>query len=287
MDIIKQITDGADLRICLRPARGLVKGNHYYQESLSLPHVFVEGSVFWGYTSTSHTRLLEGDMTLMYDSDGSMYKTGFCYSNYRGGIFGEVNSNDDGVDPPAFISPINFCYESHNWITKKFYTRIYSRDDIVKAINGGYKLKVLLEVKKEKWAPMHSRYYMGEVFLPYLFDSRKIYLLCKPFHYINAAFSRRAMDFAVKRKRFIGIKGIIPEQYLVDLDGQYRRLSDSKSWDKGMWFKTDMIKIFVENGEEIEMSLHRMVACKENKKNSKGGFASWVTKKLSPIPSTA
>ena len=261
MELINQIMTGDDLRIFLRPKSAFIKGNNSYYESLSLPHIFVEGMTFWGHTLTHHIRLNEGE-SIPFHRDTfketasfyASYKTGFFYSNYRGGMFGEINLENPDIGTSGFAR-LDFGYTEHTWITKNNYIQIFNREDIGDAIRNGQKLKVMIEIEKEKWATMSSRYYIGEVFLPYLFDSGEIYFLCSPFTYIDASLSRRALDAA--QKKYIKIKGISNEQYLISMDGEYIHLGNAEGWNKGKWRKTKEVKVFAEIGDTTMQQTHQ------------------------------
>lgn len=250
MELVDQIMTGADLRIFLRPDPAFVKGGNLYHEFLSLPHIFTEGTTFWGHTLTHHLKMDERVMKPFqtYEGEKLVYpykKSGFFYSNYRGGMFGEINIEDFGIGSyTSGYSRLDLAYQEHQWIFKNGYSQISGREAIENAVQHGQKLKVLVEIKKEKWATRHPRYYIGEVFLPYLFDSGKTFFLCSPFFYMEAFLSRRAMDAA--QKKFINMLGIVSEQYLIDMDGRYSHLGDAQKWGKEEWLETNELKVFAE-----------------------------------------
>ena len=257
MELVDQIMSGADLRIFLKPDSKFVKEDNLYCEFLSLPHIIVEGVIFWGHTATNHIRLSEGGVIPFHNDSfktAALFftycKSGFFYSNYRGGMFGELNSEAvdfNAENDMSGFARLDFGYTEHRWVVKNNYVSISGREAVEDAVRNGRKLKVMIEIEKERWATRSPRYYIGEVFLPYLFDSGKTYFLCSPFAYLEASLSRRALDAA--QKKYIRIEGVSREQYLIDIDGEYIHLGNAEKWDKGKWQKTKEVRVFAETGD--------------------------------------
>jgi len=142
-EIIAKLLEGYSLRTFMNPDPALPSNSPEHEETYDLPHVIINGGIFWAKTITGH---------LMASEREAHGNVAFCYTNY-GDFFMSFSPT---IEKGAYVMDIG-RYKKHEWVLKKNYKLVWDSEkdqpaDVVgREIDAAAILKIAMLDSEDIW----------------------------------------------------------------------------------------------------------------------------------------